>query len=462
MPVATFSGLASGIDSSSLIDAIVQAREVQNDIRRADISSLENENDSLDELNTKILALNDLIDQFRTINGGGVKKKASSADSSTVSASPGTGATNGTYTVNTITSLADTAHASFNHSYTSATDVVSPMSGSPVFTVGLGADQVVITTSVTGASTTIQDLVDQINADPNASGRLSASVVNVGTTSSPDYRIALQTLETGTDKGTLAIAAGGVPELLAQTVSQATNAVFTMAGISGSITRDSNTIDNVISGTTLQLSKTSGTAVSLTISNDADSTADLMGQIVDGYNEIVSYINENNNVTRAQSGNTVTNIFGSLAKTRLDDDFLSQFKSSLSTASSTNGTAVTSMSELGISTNRDGSLTFDTDKFKAAIASDSLGVQEVIVGFADTVAGTGGTLYEYTKFAGIIDIAQESNLNIIESMNKAISDRDRTTEKIRSSLVGQFSRLESTVGRLQSQQASLSSALSGL
>src|SRR5262245_11833345 len=110
-PIAQFSGLASGIDSSSLIDAIIAAREKQNDVRRADIDHLNSENDALTELNTKFLALNDLIDKFRSANGGGIQKKTSSSDATIATASATAGANNST-THLTITSVAAAATAS--------------------------------------------------------------------------------------------------------------------------------------------------------------------------------------------------------------------------------------------------------------------------------------------------------------------------------------------------------------
>ena len=86
MALIQFSGLASGIDSAALIDALVEARESSNELRRSEIEFLNSENDALEELNTKILALNDLVDQFRTINGGGVKKEANTSDATVATA----------------------------------------------------------------------------------------------------------------------------------------------------------------------------------------------------------------------------------------------------------------------------------------------------------------------------------------------------------------------------------------
>ncbi len=464
MPVAQFSGLASGIDSAALIDSIIKARNQTNEVRRAEIEHLGSENDSLDELDGKILTLNDLIDEFRTANGGGVSKKATSGDSSTVTAIAGSNAVNSSFAINTITSVAKTGNGSFNQSYAASTTVASTAgSGTVSIDVGTGANLVNISATVTQNVTTIAELVDALNADTDAAGRFSASLINVGTSSSPSYKIAFNSLQQGTDLGTLAATiTPAITELQAPTLSQATDAVFTMSGVTGNITRSTNTIDDLITGVTLQLNKTSGSAVNISISDDATATSDKIEEIVAAYNDIVEYINENDTIQSQNSGSGTVNIYGSLAKTRLDNDFLSAFRLEISGATSANGTAVTAMSEMGISTNRDGTLSFDSETFAEAVSSDSLGVQEVLNDFADSASGTGGMLYQYTSFGGFIDIAQEANNSQITNLNDKIDQVERQSDKVRESLTAQFSRLEVVTGRLQSTQNALSGILAGL
>ncbi len=459
MPLAQFSGLASGIDSASLIDAVIEAKQIRNDLRRQDIEFLESENDSLEEFNTQLLALDDLIEGFRTSNNGGIAKSGTSTDPAVATASVGSNAFNATYSLD-VTSVADTATGSFNNSYASADTVVSAGSGDVTVTVGTGADQVVLTATVTGGSTTLEELATALNADTDAEGRAVASVVNIGTTATPDYRLLVTTLESGEAKGTLAISADpALTELQTTTIDQATNAVFTLSGITGSITRDSNNIDDVISGVTFNVLDTGSTNVS--IGNDASKTADELSQIVEAFNEIVSFIAENNTVDRVEDSRDSTNIFASLAKTRVDDDFLSSFRGALLSASSS-GSEVGSFSALGLSTNRDGTIEFDEDEFIEAVAADSDGAAGVLRDFGDSVSGISGTLFQYTKLSGFIDVAQESNNNQIENLNNSIAQLDRQTDAQRSSLEKQFTNLESVTGALQAQQSALSGILASL
>jgi flagellar hook-associated protein 2 len=458
MAVAQFSGLASGIDSQSLIDALIAARQKKNDIRKKEITDIEAESDALLEFKKKLQGFSDLIEKFRTINGGGIAKKASSIDPSVATAAASSTAVNASYSL-TVTSVADSANGSFDTTYTSADSIVSAIGGDITATVGTGADQVIITKSV-GPTTTLSQFVNDFNADSTASNRVVASAVNIGTTGTPDFRLVFTTLESGSSKGTLALGST-TAELTASTIDQASNAVFSIGGISSSITRSSNTVSDVVSGLTFSIIDTGTTTIS--VANDSDKTSSQLEEIVDSYNEIVAYQAENNKVERVRNGNSFENTFGSLAKVRTDDDFLSTFRSTLSGTSSTLGTTVKIFAELGVTTNRfDGTLIFDADDFKTAVAADSIGATELLNNFADSIGGFSGKIYEFTKTGGQIDISIDSNNSQIESISEAIAQLDRQTDKMKERLTRTFTNLESVTARLQSSQQQLTSVLSSL
>lgn len=465
MAIAQFSGLASGIDSGALIDAIIEARETRNEIRRNQISHLESENDALEEINTKLLALSDLVDAFRTANGGGVSKKATSSDPTVATAIAGSNAPGASLSLE-VTSVADTATQSIYNGTTawdSLSDVFNSGSGSETIdiTIGDGASAELITVNIEKGSTTVNDVISQINEDANADGRIYASAVNVGTDAAPEYQIVLTTLKQGVSEGKLTVAlSGGIDEALTSAVDQATNAVFSIQGINGTIQRETNSVSDVISGMTLVLSKAGSATIS--VSNDASGTAEKVNEIIEAFNDIVNFVNENNTVTQSDDDDDGTIIYGSLAQARVDDDFLSQFRLELSGASSDSGTDVTSMAELGISTNRDGTLSFDSDKFEEAVGNDPNGATEVLRDFADTAGGVSGIIYQYTKLSGFIDIAQDGNSSEIDNLNDAIDALERFNEKLRESLERQFTNLETVVGKLQSDQQALSGILAGL
>jgi len=462
MPSIQFSGLASGIDSASLINSLVEAREVLNVQRRNDIDHLKSENDALEELNTKLIAFSELIDQFRSVNGGGIRKKATSSTSTVASASAGSTAVNGAYGL-TVNALASTATGAIygTGGYSSLTSVLQTGgSGNIQIDVGTGGNQITINVPVTDGVTTLAEVVDAINTDSNSSGRVSAAAVNTGTGTTPNYQIVITTLQQGTAKGTLAITPTGLADVAVSTIDQADNADIQIAGINGSIFRDTNSISDIINGVTFNLLSQGATTIN--VANDADATYDSLTEIVEAYNDIVEFINDNDIVSRVENSNNVSNTFGSFAKTRVDNDFLSEFRTVLSSANSSNGAEVTSMSELGISTARDGTLDIDQDKFIEAFGTDPTGVAEVITDFADTLGGIDGTIAQFTRFQGFIDIAQDGNRSEIEVLNAQVEQLERFTAKMRERLERTFSNLESITAELQSQGNALSGILAGL
>ncbi len=464
MAAIKFAGLASGIDSASLIDALIASREAQNLTRKKEVDYLEEQNTVLEELNTKVLALNDLVERFRTINGGGVLKKGTSSDSTVATASVAANAINSSFGV-TVNTLAKSATGTLSNSlpWTSTTAVIDPLvTGSIQVNAGSpsGSNPVSDTFTVTAGVTTLQDLVSSINSSSALSGRVSASLVNTGTTASPSFKVVMNTPYQGTDLGQLGVTVN-VLTGVTYSESDATNATFDIAGI-GSFTRETNAVTDVFTGVTFNLLKGGGSSTTITIGTDSDGTADQINQIIKQYNDIVEFIKENDTAVQDANDRNGNIIFGSLAKTKVDNNFVSQFKTALLSATSSTGVAIQTFSDLDIATNRDGTMTLDIEALRAKIASDPTGTSQVLNDFADAAGGTDGVLYQFTKFRGFIDIAQESNLSTIDNLNKKIAQVERGSEKVRSTLELQFSRLESLTGRLQGQQQALTGILQGL
>jgi flagellar hook-associated protein 2 len=118
--------------------------------------------------------------------------------------------------------------------------------------------------------------------------------------------------------------------------------------------------------------------------------------------------------------------------------------------------------DLGITTQRDGSLKLDTNKLQQAISAEPSSVSTIFQGFADTVALTGGTVDQFTRFNGLIDITTRSNQSTIDELNRRISDAEASIQRQAEALKARYARLESIMGKMQNQQQSLTSALSGL
>lgn len=461
-----FSGLASGIDTAALIqaasDATRAARVAPSEKR---VTELEETNAAAEELTTKLDLLKASLKEFTTINGGGVSKAATSSKESVLSASVSNSAINGAYSV-TVNSLAKNHTYSFDQTFSSSSDAVDALltGGEPAvdrtvtFTIGSGAEQETVSVEVTDGSFTVSDFVTAFN---NASTKAQASLVNTGTSASPAYKVVISSNYEGTEKGTIARTGLGASlgVLTAFSEDAATDASVTVTGI-GTVTRATNSISDIIPGVALSLSSTGSSTVR--ISEDTESTVSKVQDFIDAYNEVVTYINESNVVTRDETKKEVTNTFGPLASSRVDDNALTALRSALSASKADGGSAVRIFADLGITTQRDGTLLFDSSKLKTAIASEPTSVSDVLRSFADTAASTGGTIEVYTRYNGLLDLTINTNKDAIADLNDRIQETERQIERQEESMRARYARLEALMSKLQQQQSSLTSALSGL
>ncbi|MCB0310665.1 MAG: flagellar filament capping protein FliD, partial [Bdellovibrionales bacterium] len=203
-------------------------------------------------------------------------------------------------------------------------------------------------------------------------------------------------------------------------------------------------------------------SATVTVSDDTAATAAVVQEFVDKYNEIVAFINSGNLVTRQEEGDEVDNIFSPLAKTSVDDGILSQIRSNFSASSYSSGDAVRIFADLGITTERDGTLLFDQEEFEDALSDEPESVRNILQNFGDVAGVTGGTIDQYTRFNGLIDIVVNGNKDLISDLNDQIARAEASILREEETLRQRFARLEGLIGQLQNQQAALSSALSSL
>jgi flagellar hook-associated protein 2 len=464
MATMTFSGLASGIDTASLIEAtIAQKRAVRIKPLETKISQYQETNSAYTELKKLLQNLKDSADKFRTIKGSGVAMEVYSSDETVLTATIGGSATAGNYEIiaQQLARNGNFSFASSGRTYTSLDAAINPdiSSGGSVadrsvnFTIGSGASAENINIEVTG-STTLAHFVSEFNSQSESA---TASIINKGTTSNPNYVVMVSSKNEGMEKGSITVTVGaailnsGEGAFNDNTASEAQDAVFSLSGIGGTITRQSNTINDVIAGVSFKLQQQGSSTISIGIDNDT--TTEYLQDLIDSYNEIVEYITENDRVS--EEDNSI--VYGSLSKTSLDENILSTLRSALSTLSGSGSIHI--LADLGITTKRDGTLAFDKDLFVDAIEKDGSGVATILQNMGDTLANTGGIIDRFTSFNGLLDSAVNSNLSSITRFNERISVLEGQLSREEQSLTNRFAQLEALLGNLQQQQTSLSALL---
>jgi len=448
-----FFGLASGLNSGSLISAILDQKRVSRiDPLQAKISNFEKTNSAFNTLSEKLGALKNAASAFRTLEGGAVSKNVSVSDESVLSATAKNGALNSSISIN-VSQVASNATSSFNDTFSSTSSVINSGAspGTVDFTIGSGANQESVSVSV-DSTTTAEQFVQSFN---NSSNKASASLVNVGSSESPQYKIVISSLSEGSAEGQIATTDNSA-FFSGQTLNQATDAQFTISGIAGTITRSSNSITDVLPGVTLNLKKAGSTTV--TVGSDVEASSASFEKFVNAYNDLVNFVKNNDQVKFELKNGKSSAQFGPLSNTSIDESALSTIKSAL-TSSSVSGSSIATLADLGITTEKDGTLKFNKNTFESALSTNSDAVKNIAANVGETLSSVGGTIDKFTQFKGIIGSAVQSNKESIGRLQTQIYNLEQSLSKQEESLIRQFSKLEGLVGKLQSQQQIFNSTI---
>lgn len=355
----------NGIDVSSVVSEIQAAQSGQLTAWQNDLSTLQTQGTSITNINNDLSALASAAQALSDPVGALTQLTAASSESAIVSASAQNGAVAGNYNV-VVNSLASSG--------TLYTDAVANANSS-ILPAGQTSGDLQVQIGGTGGSTadfpitssndTLTSLAASINTKSAADNLgITASVV----TDASGARLAIYSQASGTSGG-LAVSSNTTNLAFEPSVG-GTNAELTVNGIPYAST--SNAITGAIPDVTLNLTSADpATPVQISVGPDTSSITNAISNFVSAYNTVVSDINSEFAI------NPSTNQQGPLGS----DNSLRILQSSLFTDASyatTDATSVSSgynsLASLGITTNNDGTLSFDTSSFGNALAANPAAV----------------------------------------------------------------------------------------
>ena len=458
MPEVSFGGLGNGIDFGQVITQLVAVRRIP--IKRlADTKqSMQTRLDNYGTLGTKLLALQTAASALRT--GAGFDKAAVTVGNDAVlTASAASTATPGSYTVE-VTQLAS-AHQVTNKAAkavaSTTTDIVGGGSGTFTFRVGAGPDQTV----TLNASATLEDLRTAIN---DLGAGVSASILNTGTSASPAYRLVLTGANTGAGNGITVVAddtdldflngtgTGGVDTL--QAAQDAIIVVGDPAQNPVTLQRSTNVITDAIPGVTLTLKAPSGgNTVALTVARDTGAIKSGVKALVDGYNDVVSFVN------RGSTYDVATRKGGVFVGESAARGVLSKIREALSAA--VGGlTTYTSVGQVGLTTQRDGTVVLDDAAIDGALSANYTAVKNLFIGQTATT-GVAERLYDAVDVLddvdnGALTVRKEGLTAEIGRLEDTILRREDGLKQYEERLRLQYAALDGLLRRIQSQSAFIS------
>jgi len=446
MATLSVSGIASGLDTDSIIQALV-------DVRRAPITLLEEQKKELNSklsafqtFNTLLNSLETTVNSLNSINDFRAKDGSSSDESVVTVTSTGSAQTGSFNIVVNQIAKAETFVAEGVADKT--TTPIASASGLLSFTVGSGSP---VEISVT-ASTTLEDLKNAINS---ANAGVTATIVDDGSGSNP-YRLVLRSDTTGSD-GNITFNQDDTDLTFVNTQPDQ-DASITLDGID--ILSSSNTITDVISGVTINV-VAEGTT-SFTISNDTSAVTAKINEFVEAYNAVKDFINQHSKYDTVTEKKGV--LFGDSTLSLISMKLRQVIGSGVSGLSDT----YTSLSQIGIKTNSTGLLEIDSEELSTALDTDFVSVSRIFIQDDDTSTdGVLQQLSDYLDYAtdpvdGLLDVKQDTLLNTIEDLEDTIDYKEELLEKYEESLIQKYSSLEELISESSSTTDYLTSSLSAL
>lgn len=454
MGILKLGGIASGLDTESLIKQLLS-------IERRPVSILETRRDELTtemnawrDLNTRLLNLQNRVSDLKKLTSAAwTAKKASVSDTSVLGASAASTALTGTYSVN-VTAL---SKATTYQSSVTAADVSTPLGLADTITVSGGPGDG--KTIVLDGSESLSTLATNLN---NADLGFTASVLQV---SPGTYALIMKGKDGATNDFSLTDTGSGVAaQLMGTKATTAANAQLTVNNIA--IQSATNTVQDAIPGVTLTLQK-EGTA-NVIVAEDTQKAVDAVKGFVDQYNSVVDFIETQTKYdTRSKKAGT---LFG--------EGLVQSINSSLSKRVLEKVTGLTgdidALSQIGITTSRfvpgspvSGKLTFDQAKFTEALQNDPEAVMNLFTLDDGTNKGvavrTEEWLKSYTKTGGIVLNQVQSRDSEIERLKGRISYFDETLLPMKEQrLRNQFLSLEKAMSTFQNQGNWLSMQISSM
>ncbi len=443
MAIASFSGLASGIDSSALITGLVGIARQPITRLQKDQSTLKLQAARVDDLSSKLSALRTAARALDTSDEV-LSTKATSADDAIVKVTSGSGAAPGSYDIH-VTSLAQATRV--------YADPVAAKDQAGLF--GSGTLSITIGATTTDLDVTATDTLASVAGKINDSGiNATAGLFFDG----GSWRLSVS----GTDTGAAnAVTFGETPGLTlglagSTNVQPAQDAVFEVDGFP--VTSASNTVTDAVDGVTLELVKPSvgTTKTAVRIQRDPAALEAKVNTFVKAYNDIMAVID-------AETPKNGTVKAGALAGDTTLRSVQSRLRSAIGAEVAGLSGNYKTLASVGISLDRAGTMSVNTVKLSAAAAKDPAGVANL---FGAQGAATGvmrtldTTITSYvTAGTGLLSAKSRTMRDRANAYDSRIDGMELRLTKYEEGLKRQFASLEQLISGLNSQSSQLSSVM---
>ncbi|GHT82348.1 flagellar hook-associated protein 2 [Betaproteobacteria bacterium] len=427
-------GAGSGMDLEGLVKGLMKVESLPLDTLKAKVTSFNTKISALGTLSSKLSSLQTAakalkpnllqapLEKFATYS-------ASVGNGDVASATVGAGAKSGSYSLE-VTKLAQAQKTSIR---IDDPDNVGPL------TLDFSGDPTRSPVTITPGSNSLTSLANAINQSDSG---VKATIV----TANGNKHLVL-TGEEGAGKE-FSVSGSGVNSSDVTTTQNAQSAEFTFDGVS--VTNASNTVTGVLEGVTLNLKAVTTAPTTVTVTAEhGEKLQSSLEAFVKSFNDAVGSIKS------LGSYDAETKKTGDLNGNRLLREAQSTLRNLVFEESPDGQT----LSKLGISYQKDGTLKLDSDKLASAVANDP----EAVAKFASHVGTRFNT--EVDKIAGLggrIQASTDSIKTNVRNLEKQQEALEARLVKIEARYRSQFGALDSLVANMNSTSSYLASQLSSL
>jgi len=249
-------------------------------------------------------------------------------------------------------------------------------------------------------------------------------------------------------------------------LQSATDASFKINGLS--VTRSSNTVNDVIDGVTLELFANTTGAARLDLNRDTTAIKSNISGLVAAYNDF-----EDTLKILSDRSSEVEEFGGVLAGESLLRTIRNQVRDMLTRTSSTAGTTVQAARDVGLSIDRNGKLNLDESQLDAALQNNfsevstmfSAGTNNQSI-YSTADAGLAGDainrIEKMLLSSGAINTQSLSASSQITQYQNKLTELEERMDKLLNRYIKQFSVMESIVGSSNTMRESLKSTFEGM
>lgn len=464
MGILKLGGIASGLDTDSLIKALMAVERKPVTLLEQKREKLTTEQNAWRDLNSRLLNLQNRLGDLKGLADSTWRSmKASVSDQAVLSATAQPGASEGTFKVDVV-SLAEATVWQSGTAHDPNADVGKTGNIKVVVPSGGSGDGELIAVDATDS---LNDIAAKINADSSRLGGLKASVVKVNAT---EYRLVvtgktgaanhfeLQNDGAGTVATDLLLDPASGPA-----VKTAADASLFVNGVA--VAGQSNAVE-IAAGVSVNISKAGSSTVS--VAKDPQKAIETVKAFVDQYNSVVEYINQQ--TTFDSKTKKAGALFGSGTVNSLESTLSRKVLDGVAGLAD----GIDALASIGITSERftsgsalTGKLSFDTAKFTQKLKENPDAVAAIFNsndGISQGVAvRSHAWLEQYTKTKGVLPNQVEMIDTQLESIKDRIAHYDEVVLPMREQrLRTQFTTLEKAMTMFSNQGNWLSAQLTSL